>query len=107
MAFGSPFLPLPAFLFFGTQDESAETGGEIAVGQVLGRAGSFSTAGCAKATDTREGVGQSEGIAVTPIPDDGLGANSGKTSSPWAMQKRVCRGRQTRQGKLGKMNFSH
>jgi hypothetical protein len=37
---------------------------------------SFSTAGCAKATHAREGVGQPKGMSIPPIPQDCLGVES-------------------------------
>ena len=72
-AFCCPSFPLASLLFFCAEHQAAKLVGKIAASKMFGRAGSLSTAGCAKATDTRQGVGYSEGIAVTPIPDDGLG----------------------------------
>ena len=46
----------------------AEPGGEVAVGQVLGRSGSFSTPGCAKDAYAGRGVGKPEGLPVAPCP---------------------------------------
>src|ERR1019366_9109576 len=75
---GCPFLPLPAFLGLRAKHQSAESGGKVAVGKVLGRTGSFSTSGCTKNTDAREGVHKAEAFAIAPIPEHRLRVEFGQ-----------------------------
>ena len=58
--------------------QPAEIGGKVAVGKVLGRAGSFSTSGCTENTDAREGVHKAEAFAIAPIPQHRLRVEFGQ-----------------------------
>ena len=71
-AVGGPLLPLAAFLFLGAKHQTAEPGGKVAVGKVLGGAAGFATAGCAENAHAGLCVGEAKGVAVPPIPQHRL-----------------------------------
>ena len=75
---GCPLLPLAAFFFLGAKDQSAESGGKVAVGQMLGGSAGFSTASCTEYAYAGLRICDAETAAIPPIPQDGLGVKFGQ-----------------------------